>query len=59
MTGTRLVARVQMPHLGHVLHTAQSVGTLLVISAAGMWPAQAGTCSAVAVESPRSGRSGK
>lgn len=59
MTGTRLVSRVQVPHVAHLLHTVQSVGTLLVISAAGMWPAQAGTCSAVAVESPSSGRSRK
>ena len=54
MTGTRLASRIQVPHL---LHTAQAVSTLLVISAAGMWPARAG--AAATVEAPRPGRSRK
>ena len=36
MTGTRQIAQVH-----YLLYTVQSVATLLVISAAGMWPAQA------------------
>jgi hypothetical protein len=51
MTETRRAPRLELPHVAQLLHTAQSVGTLLVISAAGMWPAQA--------DSAHSGRSRK
>ncbi|BAX94138.1 hypothetical protein [Mycobacterium shigaense] len=57
MTGTRLAARIQVPQVGHLLHGVQSVRTLLVISAAGMWPAQPGTCSTAGVQNPCSARS--